>query len=143
MRIMMLMIPKGYETAAPGIVPDAEAVAAMMKYNESLQKAGVLLALDGLHPPSLGAGVSFAGGKPKVTDGPFAEAKEVVGGYWLIDVKSKEEAVEWANHRPAGDNEVIEVRQVQEMSDFPPDVQEAAAGFTECRRRPIKAPRSS
>ena len=84
MRFMMLMIPKGYERAEPGSMPDAERVAAMMRYNESLQKAGVLLALDGLHPPSMGARVSFVGGKPKVTDGPFAEAKEVVGGYWMI-----------------------------------------------------------
>jgi len=97
MRFMMLMIPKGYEKAQPGAMPDAKAVAAMMKYNEALQKAGVLLALDGLHPPSMGARVTFAGGKPKVTDGPFTEAKEVVGGYWMIQVKSKEEAVEWAS----------------------------------------------
>jgi hypothetical protein len=131
MRFMMLMIPKGYETAAPGTVPDAAAVAAMMKYNESLQKAGVLLALDGLHPPSTGARVTFPGGKPKVTDGPFAEAKEVLGGYWMIQVKSREEAIEWASRCPASENEIIEVRQVQEMSDFPPDVQEAAAGFSE------------
>jgi hypothetical protein len=131
MRFMMLMLPKGYENAAPGATPDAKAVAAMMKYNESLQKAGVLLALDGLHPPSVGARVSFSGGKPKVTDGPFAEAKEVIGGYWMIQVKSKEEAIEWASRCPASDNEVIEVRQVQEFSDFPADVQEAAAGFKE------------
>jgi hypothetical protein len=131
MRFMMLVIPKGYEKAAPGTTPDAKAVAAMMKYNESLQKAGVLLALDGLHPPSMGARVSFSGGKPKVTDGPFSEAKEVLGGYWMIQVKSKEEAIEWASRCPASDNEIIEVRQVQEMSDFPADVQEAAAGFTE------------
>src|SRR6202140_4766159 len=128
MRFMMLMIPKGYEKATPGTMPDAKAVAAMMKYNESLQKAGVLLALDGLHPPSMGTRVSFSAGKPKVTDGPFIEAKEVIGGYWMIQVKSKEEAIEWASRCPAGDNEVIEVRQVQEMSDFPADVQEAAAG---------------
>jgi hypothetical protein len=102
-----------------------------MKYNESLQKAGVLLALDGLHPPSMGARVSFAGGKPKVTDGPFTEAKEVLGGYWMIQVKSKEEAIEWASRCPGGENEIIEIRQVQEFSDFPPDVQEAAAGFQE------------
>ncbi len=131
MRFMMLMIPKGYEKAAPGTVPDAKAVAAMMKYNESLQKAGVLLSLDGLHPPSMGARVSFPGGKPKVTDGPFIETKEVLGGYWMIEVKSKAEAVEWASRCPASENEVIEVRQVQEMSDFPPDVQKAAAGFSE------------
>ena len=129
MRFMMLMLPKGYETATPGTMPDAKAVAAMMKYNESLQRAGVLLALDGLHPPSMGARVSFAGGKPKVTDGPFAEAKEVVGGYWLIQVKSREEAIAWASRCPASDDEVIEVRQVQEFSDFPADVQDAAAGF--------------
>jgi len=131
MRFMMLMIPRGYETAEPGTVPDADAVAAMMEYNESLQKAGVLLALDGLHPPSMGARVSFVDGKPRVTDGPFAEAKEVVGGYWMIDVSSREEAVEWACRCPGSDNEVIEIRQVQEMSDFPEDVKAAAAGFEE------------
>jgi hypothetical protein len=134
MRFMMLMIPKGYDTAAPGTVPDAAAVAAMMKYNESLQKAGILLALDGLHPPSMGARVSFSGGKPKVTDGPFAEAKEVIGGYWMIQVKSKEEAIEWASRCPGSENEIIEVRQVQEMSDFPADVQQAASGFEELRQ---------
>ena len=134
MQFMMLMIPKGYETAAPGAMPDAKAVEAMMKYNKSLQKAGVLLALDGLHPPSTGARVSFPGGKPKVTDGPFAEAKEVIGGYWMIEAKSKAEAVEWAKRCPAGENEVIEIRQVQEMSDFPADVQKAAAGFAEMQK---------
>ena len=134
MRFMMLMIPKGYDQAAPGTVPDVTAVAAMMKYNESQQKAGILLALDGLHPPSMGARVSFAGGKPKVTDGPFAEAKEVIGGYWMIQVKSKEEAIEWASRCPGSDNEIIEIRQVQEMSDFPADVQQAASGFDEMRR---------
>src|SRR3954452_22300938 len=129
MRFMMLMIPKGYESATPGTMPDAAAVAAMMKYNEELQKAGVLLALDGLHPPSMGARVSFEGGRPKVTDGPFAEAKEVLGGYWMIQVKSREEAIEWASRCPGGENEIIEVRQVQEMSDFPADVQQKLAGF--------------
>ena len=129
MRFMMLMIPGGYGAAAPGTMPDAKAVAAMMKYNESLQKAGVLLALDGLHPPSMGARVSFPKGKPKVTDGPYTEAKEVVGGYWMIQVKSKEEAIEWASRCPGSENEVIEIRQVQEMSEFPADVKKAAAGF--------------
>ncbi|MDB6044588.1 MAG: YciI family protein [Gammaproteobacteria bacterium] len=131
MRFMMIMIPKGYEQASPGTMPDAKAVEGMMKYNEALQKAGVLLALDGLHPPSMGARVSFAGGKPKVTDGPYAEAKEVVGGYWMIQVKSKEEAIQWAMRCPGGENEIIEIRQVQEFADFPPDVQEAAAKFPE------------
>ena len=135
MRYMMLMIPKGYETAAPGTAPDAGAVERMMKYNQALQDAGVLIALDGLHPPSMGARVSFEGGKPKVTDGPFAEAKEVLGGYWMIDVKSKQEAIDWASRCPAGPNEVIEIRQVQELADFPEDVQKAAAGFDEMKAR--------
>jgi len=135
MRFMMLMIPKGYESAKPGTAPDAKAVAAMMKYNESLQKAGVLLALDGLHPPSMGARVTFPGGKPKVTDGPFPEAKEVLGGYWMIQVKSKEEAVEWARRCPGGENEMIEIRQVQEMADFPPDVRKEAKGFEEMQKK--------
>ena len=127
MRFMMIVIPKGYEKARPGAMPDAKLVAEMSKYNESLQKAGVLLSMEGLHPPSMGARVSFAGGKPKVTDGPFAEAKEVLGGYWMIQVKSKAEAIEWAKRCPASGNEVIEIRQVQEFEDFPADVQEAAA----------------
>jgi hypothetical protein len=139
MRFMMLMIPKGYEKAKPGAMPEAERVKEMMKYNEALQKSGVLLALDGLHPPSMGARVSFTGGKPTVTDGPFAEANEVLGGYWMIQVKSKEEAIEWAKRCPASDNDVIEIRQVQEMSDFPADVKEAAAGFEEIQRKAGKS----
>jgi hypothetical protein len=127
MRFMMMIIPRGYETAAPGTVPeDPEAVTRMMAYNESLQKAGVLLALDGLHPPSMGARVSFPGGKPVVEDGPFAEAKEVIGGYWVIDVRSREEAIEWAKRCPATESEVLEVRQVHELADYPPDVREVA-----------------
>jgi hypothetical protein len=120
MRFMMLVIPKGYESAKPGTLPEQSAIDVMTKYNEALQKAGVLLALDGLHPPSMGVRVTFSGGKPKVTDGPFAETKEVVGGYWMIQVKSKEEAIEWARRAPMADNEIIEVRQVMEAEDFPP-----------------------
>ena len=135
MRFMMLVIPKGYEQAPAGAMPDAKAVEAMMKYNQELQKAGALLALDGLLPPSKGARVSFGSGKATVTDGPFAEAKEAVGGYWMIQVRSKEEAVEWAKRCPMGDNEVIEIRQVQEMADFPEDVQRAAAGLTGMQQR--------
>jgi hypothetical protein len=123
---MMLMIPRGYEQAPPGTMPDPKAVAAMMKYNEELRKAGVLLALDGLHPPSTGARVSFEGGQPKVTDGPFAGATDVIGGYWMIQVKSKAEAIEWAKRCPASGNEIIEIRQVQEFDDFTPEVQQAA-----------------
>ena len=129
MRFMMLMIPLGYETAPPDVQLDPERVAAMMRYNEALKDAGVLITLDGLHPPSMGARVSFSGGKPLVTDGPFTEVKEVLGGYWMIDVSSREEAIAWARRCPASDNEVIEIRQVQEMADFPADVAAAAAGF--------------
>jgi hypothetical protein len=131
MRFMMLMIPRGYETAAAGTMPSAEAVTAMMKYNEELKNAGVLITLDGLHPPSMGARVSFATGKPVVTDGPFAEAKEVLGGYWMIEVKSREEAIGWAKRCPASSTEIIEIRQVQEISDFPAEVQAAAAGLND------------
>ena len=138
MRFMMLMIPLGYETAPPDVKLDPERVDAMMKYNQALKDAGVLIALDGLHPPSMGARVSFAGGKPVVTDGPFTEAKEVLGGYWMIDVKSREEAIGWAKRCPATGNEIIEIRQVQELSDFPADVQEAAAGLTELQGKPAR-----
>jgi hypothetical protein len=138
MRFMLLMIPKGYENARPGAMPDAKAVEAMMKYNESLRKAGVLLTLDGLHPPSMGARVIFSGSKPKVIDGPFAEAKETLGGYWMIQVNSKEEAIEWASRCPASGNETIEIRQVQEFSEFPADVQAAAVGFPELQAAKIR-----
>ncbi|WP_394830548.1 YciI family protein [Pendulispora rubella] len=131
MRFMMLIIPKGYENAAPGTAPDADSVAAMMRYNESLQRAGVLLALDGLHPPSMGARIEFPGGKAKVLDGPFSEAKEVVGGYWMIQVKSREEAIAWASRCPASTSCVIEVRQVQDLADFPQDVQAVVAQYPE------------
>lgn len=133
MRFMMLMIPRVYQPGTPpgekakeGFAPPAEAIAKMMKFNEKLAKAGALIALDGLHPDARGARVTFKGGKPGVTDGPFTEAKEVIGGYWMIQVKSKEEAVEWARRCPAEDGDVIEVRQVFEMSDFPPEAQKAA-----------------
>ncbi len=98
----------------------------MAKYNSSLTKAGVLLGLDGLTPPAKAARVSFSGGKPSVRDGPFAESKEMVGGYWLIQVKSRDEAVEWAKRAPMLDGDMIEVRQIPEMEDFPADVQAAA-----------------
>jgi hypothetical protein len=123
MRFMMFMIPN---ISDDDWTPSVEAVRAMGQYNEELAKAGVLLALDGLHPSSAGVQVSFPGGKATVTDGPFAEAKEIVGGYWLIDVKSKEEAVEWAKRVPAGEGNVVEVRQIWEMEDFPAELQKAA-----------------
>ena len=124
MRFMMIMFPSGYENAKPGTLPDLKAMEAMGKYNEQLQKAGVLLALDGLTPPSMGARVTFKSGKSKVTDGPFPEAKEVVGGFWIIQVKSREEALEWASRIPAKDNEmVVEVRRLFDLTDFDPETQ--------------------
>jgi hypothetical protein len=139
MRFMLLMIPKGYENAKPGAMPDARSVEAMMEYNESLLKAGVLVTLDGLHPPSMGARVTFSGGKPRVTDGPFAEAKETLGGYWIIQVNSKKEAIEWAARCPASDNAIIEVRQVQEFSEFSADVRAAASGFPELQAHTLRS----
>lgn len=126
MQFMMLMMPGGYAEAGPEAVKelDPEAVAAMMEYNRELEEAGVLLDLNGLHPPSAGARVSFPGGEPDVTDGPFPGVKEVVGGYWIIEADSKEEAVEWAKRCPASENEVIEIRQIQQQSDYSEEVQE-------------------
>ena len=132
MRFMMLVFPKGYETTTPeDAMADAKHLAEMNQFNESLAKAGVLLSLDGLRPPAEGARISFTDRRPRVTDGPFAEAKECVGGYWMIQVKSQEEAVEWAKRAPMNDNEVIEVRRVQEMADFTPAIKAAVAGFEE------------
>ena len=118
MRFMMFMYPGIKEEDWD---PSPEDVAAMGRYNDELRKAGLLLSLDGLHPPGEGARVGFAGGAPSVTDGPFAEAKEVVGGYWLIQARSKEEAVEWARHCPAEDGDTLEIRQLYEPSDFGED----------------------
>jgi hypothetical protein len=129
MRFMMLMLPAGHCDAPPDARPSAEAVEKMVRFNKALQQAGVLLALDGLHPPSAGVRVSSVNGKPKVTDGPFAESKEVVGGYWIIDVASREEAVAWATRCPLGPEDTIEIRQVFEMADFSPEAQKAAEGF--------------
>jgi hypothetical protein len=126
MRFMMLMIPGGNWSTGPDAKPSAEAMEPMMKYNKELEKAGVLLTLDGLHPPAAAARVSFKGGKPTVTDGPFAEAKEVLGGYWMIDVRSRDEAIEWARRCPASSNDVIEIRRVHERSEWPEDVQKVA-----------------
>src|SRR5579863_4214150 len=124
MRFMMIMYPKDYAKAKAGTVPDFKDMEAMGKYNEQLQKAGVLLALDGLTPPAtMSARVTFKSGKSKVTDGPFTEAKEVVGGYWIIQVKSREEALEWASRIPGKDNEMVEVRRMFDMTDFDPETQ--------------------
>ena len=122
MRFMMVMIPKVYqpdtpleERAGEGFVPPEEDVEKMSKYNDELSKAGVLVSLDGLHPISKGARVAFSNGNVRVIDGPNIEAKEVIGGYWLIDVKSKDEALNWAKKVPAENGDVIEIRQIFEM----------------------------
>ena len=126
MRFMMLMYPGA--KAETGAIPDAADVAAMMKYNEELVRAGVLLAGDGLHASAKGARIRSAGGKRMVIDGPFTEAKELLGGYWLIQVRSREEAIEWATRVPlADDDEMVELRQVYELTDFPAEVQALAA----------------
>jgi hypothetical protein len=124
MRFMMISFPKEYATAKPGWVPDFAGMEKMGKYNEELGKAGVLVAVDGLTPPStMSARVTFKSGKSKVTDGPFPETKEVVGAYWIINVKSREEALEWASRIPGTDNLIVEVRRMFEMADFDPEVQ--------------------
>ena len=115
MRFMMLV--KANQQSEAGVLPSEKQLSDMAKYNEELVKAGVLLGADGLHPSSKGASVTFSGGKPSVTDGPFTEAKELVAGYWVISANSKEEAVEWAKRVPFDEGE-IEVRQVFELEDF-------------------------
>ena len=131
MRFIMLMIPAVYQGAAgkkagADFAPSADAVERMMKYNEQLAKAGALISLDGLHAPATAARVSFKGGKPSVMDGPFDESKEVLGGYWMIKAKSRDEAIEWARKVPAEEGDMIEIRQVFDPEDFPEDVRKAA-----------------
>jgi hypothetical protein len=127
MRFMMIV--KANKDSEAGVLPSKEMLAAMGKYNEELVKAGVLLAGEGLQASSKGARIAFSGNKRTVTDGPFTETKELVAGFWLIQVKSKEEAIEWAKRVPFKDGEVLEIRQVFEASDFPPEIvpPEAAA----------------
>jgi hypothetical protein len=129
MRVMVIV--KANEDSEAGTPPDTRMLEEMGKYNEELVKAGVMLVGEGLQPSSKGVRIQFSGDQRTVVDGPFAETKELVAGFWLIQAKSKEEAIEWAKRCPATDNEVIEVRQVQEMSDYTPEVQQAAASLTE------------
>ncbi|MDB4945056.1 MAG: hypothetical protein JWP97_4590 [Labilithrix sp.] len=128
MRFLVLMKPND-PTYEQGAMPTEAAIARMMKYNEELSKAGILLGLDGLHPSSKGARVTFAGGAATVTDGPFAETKELVGGYWIWKVKSKEEALAWVRRCPADDGNVIELRQIFDSEDFGPDFAARNDGF--------------
>jgi hypothetical protein len=112
-----MMLVKASKESEAGVLPDEKALAEMATFNEEMVKAGVMLAGEGLQASSKGAKVRFAGGKPTVIDGPFAETKELVAGFWLIQVKSKAEAIEWARRVPFVDGE-IEVRQVFELEDF-------------------------
>ena len=129
MRFMLLMIPGGYEIAGPDLDLPVDAVEKMMAFNQSMADAGILRHAEGLHPPSAGKRVSFRGGRPLITDGPFAESKEALGGFWIIEVASLEDAAAWAARCPARDNEVIEIRRIQEMEDFSPEVQDVARGL--------------
>ena len=131
MRFIMMVMPKGCESTVPDTVshavPSTDAAENLMQYNNALRKAGVLLALDELFPPSTGARISYADGKATATDGPFAEINDVViGGYWIIQARSREEAIEWAKRAPMSDNDIVEVRQIHELPDFPEDRQDAA-----------------
>jgi hypothetical protein len=122
MRFMMMV--KANKDTEAGVMPEEKLIAAMGKYNEELSKAGVLLDLSGLQPSSKGARIKFSGGKRTVIDGPFTEAKELIAGYWLIQVTSKEEAIEWAKRAPAphgeGKEGEIELRRLFELEDFAP-----------------------
>ena len=120
MRFMMLV--KANAESEAGVMPSKELIAAMTTYNEEMARAGVMLAGEGLQPSSKGVRIAFKGGKRIVTDGPFAETKELLAGFWIIQVKSRAQALEWASRIPFTDGEVVEIRQVFETEDFPADV---------------------
>lgn len=126
MRFMMLL-PAPAQALEKFAVPDPNIVLPMRKFNQEMTKAGVLLAAEGLHPTSKGTRLQISGGKRVITDGPFTEAKEVIAGFWIIQVKSKEEALEWAKRCPLPEHGMIEIRQVFENSDFPPELQKKSA----------------
>jgi hypothetical protein len=133
MRFLVFMIPAvyqpkhGMQQPGPDFAPDAKQMAEMRRFNDELRKAGALLAVDGLHPLTTGARLEFSDDDDiSVTDGSLVDPQEVVGGYWLLQAQSKRQVVDWMKHCPAQDGDVIEIRQVAEMSDFPADVQAAA-----------------
>ena len=113
----MVLVPASEESEA-GILPDEKIIAEMGKFNEALVKAGVLLAGEGLHPTSKGVRIKYSDGKTTVIDGPFTESKELIAGFWLIQVKSKEEAIAWMKRAPFGGGVELELRQVFETEDF-------------------------
>lgn len=140
MRVMMLVIPKDYPTAEPGTMPPADLVEKMMEYNTALRDAGVLLSLEGLHPPSMGARVEWANGNRTTTYGPFPGVSETVGGFWMLQVESLDEAIAWAEKVPNQGDGVIEIRRIQEFADFPEDVQAVAVDFIESQPKPVGIP---
>lgn len=129
MKFLMMMIPRVYQPSTPAaeragedFAPRKEEMAEMGKFNDELAKAGTIIDIDGLHPIAKGARVAFGKGAPVVTDGPYIESKEVIGGYWIVELASKEEAVAWARRCPAGEGDVIEIRPIYEFDDLPGDV---------------------
>jgi len=120
MRFMMIV--KASKESEAGVLPTRELVAAMGKFNEEMIKAGVMLSGEGLHPSSKGARIAYSGQKRTVTDGPFSQTGELASGFWVINVKSKEEALDWAKRVPFTNGEVVEIRQIFEASDFPPEI---------------------
>jgi len=125
MRFMM-SLPAPVEMQE-NFTPTAELLAAMRKYSDDMRKAGVLLLAEGLHPSSKATRIKVSSGKRVVTDGPFTEAKEMIAGFWLIQVKSREEALEWANRCPLSEGEIVEIRPVFENTDFPPELRNHSA----------------
>ena len=125
MKFLMLMIPRVYQPDTPaaerapdeGFIPPADALEKMGKFNEELAKAATMIDIDGLHPIAKGARVTFEGGTPQVIDGPSIESKEVIGGYWIFEMDSQEEALAWARRVPAEPGDVIELRPIYDLSE--------------------------
>ena len=135
MRFKMIVLPKSYD-----VEPEPELFGAMDRYNLKLLKAGILRSMEGLQPPEKGFRVTFKNRKPIVKDGPFTEAKEIVGGYWLIDVKTRAEALKWARQIPGDENMVVGVRQAEAFEDFSPEIQAAAKNEPAIRGKLEKKP---
>jgi hypothetical protein len=130
----MILVPANEESEA-GVLPDEKLLVAMGKYNEELVRAGVLLAAEGLYPTSKGAKVKFSGSNRTVIDGPFSEAKELIAGFWLIQVRSREEAIEWVKRAPFDGGIEIEIRQIFEAEDFGAELQAKAPEVFEAERQ--------
>lgn len=138
MRYMVFMIPGARARMEAGAMPDTGLIDRMMKFNEQLAKAKVLVALDGFHPTSRGARVRHAGGQTMTTEGPFPYAGEIIGGYWIWNVKSKDDALAWARRVPGEDGDVLELREIIEMEAFPEEIQERGKKLT--AKAKVKAP---